>query len=82
MIEEVVSRIEDWRGRDVVITPLPGGLTNTNYKVEVDGVPHFVRVPGASTELLAIDRDNEHPKAQSRFPCRCCAQGIASCPRI
>jgi thiamine kinase-like enzyme len=65
MIEEVVSKIEDWRGRDVVITPLSGGLTNTNYKVEVDGVPHFVRVPGASTELLAIDRDNEHHNAKA-----------------
>jgi thiamine kinase-like enzyme len=34
-------------------------LTNTNYKVEVDGIPYFVRVPGEGTELLAIDRDNE-----------------------
>lgn len=67
MIEEVVSRIEDWRGRDVVITRLSGGLTNTNYKVDVDGVPHFVRVPGASTELLAIDRENEHHNAKAAF---------------
>jgi thiamine kinase-like enzyme len=65
MIEEVVSKVEDWRGRDIVVTPLSGGLTNTNYKVEVDGVPHFVRVPGESTELLAIDRDNEHHNARA-----------------
>lgn len=65
MIEDVVSKVEDWRGRDIVVTPLSGGLTNTNYKVEVDGVPHFVRVPGASTELLAIDRDNEHHNAKA-----------------
>lgn len=65
MIEEVVSRIEEWRGRDVVITPLSGGLTNTNYRVDVDGMPHFVRVPGESTELLAIDRDNEHHNARA-----------------
>lgn len=60
MIEKVVSKIQDWRGRDIVVTLLSGGLTNTNYKVEVDGTPYFIRVPGASTELLAIDRDNEH----------------------
>ena len=60
VIEDVVSGIEDWRGREVVIQPLSGGLTNTNYKVLLDGTPHFIRVPGASTELLAIDRDNEY----------------------
>ncbi|PWB69037.1 MAG: LPS biosynthesis choline kinase [Anaerolineales bacterium] len=60
VIEDVVARVEDWRGREVSIQPLSGGLTNTNYKVLVDGKPHFIRVPGASTELLAIDRDNEH----------------------
>jgi thiamine kinase-like enzyme len=28
--------------------------------VEVDGQPYFVRIPGASTELLAVDRQNEY----------------------
>jgi thiamine kinase-like enzyme len=60
VIDEVVAKISDWKGKNVSIRPLSGGLTNTNFKVEVDGVPHFVRVPGASTELLAIDRNNEY----------------------
>lgn len=60
MIEEVVTKIEDWKEKNISIHPLSGGLTNTNYKVEVDGQPYFVRVPGASTELLAIDRQNEY----------------------
>jgi thiamine kinase-like enzyme len=38
---------------------IPAGLTNANYRVEVDGVPMFVRIPGAATELLAVDRANE-----------------------
>jgi thiamine kinase-like enzyme len=59
LIEEILAKIEDWKGRNISITPLSGGLTNTNYKVEVDGTPYFVRVPGESTELLAIDRRNE-----------------------
>lgn len=60
IIDEVVAKIEDWKGKAVAIQPLSGGLTNTNYKVEVDGTPFFVRVPGASTELLAVDRNNEY----------------------
>ena len=59
IIDEVVARIEDWKNKPVSIQPLSGGLTNTNYKVEVDGTPYFVRVPGESTDLLAIDRANE-----------------------
>jgi thiamine kinase-like enzyme len=60
VIEEVVSKIEDWKGKNVSIQPLSGGLTNTNFKVEVDGNPYFVRVPGESSQLLAIDRNNEY----------------------
>ena len=58
-IEQVVALIPSWTGRRVEIAPMGGGLTNTNYRVEVDGRPHFVRIPGASTELLAVDRRNE-----------------------
>jgi thiamine kinase-like enzyme len=60
IIDEVVNKIDDWKGKNISIHPLSGGLTNTNFKVEVDGIPHFVRVPGESTELLAIDRNNEY----------------------
>jgi thiamine kinase-like enzyme len=59
-IEEVVANIPDWKKKKISIMPLSGGLTNSNYKVEVSGVPYFVRLPGASTELLAINRENEH----------------------
>ena len=60
LIREVVEKIPDWQGKDISIIPLSGGLTNSNYKVDVDGEPHFVRLPGDDTELLAINRDNEH----------------------
>jgi thiamine kinase-like enzyme len=60
VIEDAVLKIDDWKGKGVSIEPLSGGLTNTNYKVDVDGIPFFVRVPGESTELLAIDRKNEY----------------------
>lgn len=60
LIDEVVEKIEDWKGKSVSTQPISGGLTNTNFKVIVDGNPFFVRVPGESTELLAIDRNNEY----------------------
>lgn len=65
IIEEVAAKIPDWRGRQISITPLSGGLTNSNFKIEVDGMPYFVRVPGASTELLAIDRNNEYHNSKA-----------------
>ncbi len=64
-IEEVVAKVGDWRGKAVEIHPLSGGLTNSNFKVIVDGVPYFVRVPGANTELLAVDRSNEYFNASA-----------------
>ncbi|HNO94367.1 MAG TPA: choline/ethanolamine kinase family protein [Anaerolineales bacterium] len=80
VIEEIAARVEEWKGQNVVIDQLSGGLTNTNYKITVNGKPYFVRVPGASTELLAIDRNNEYhntsaaatagvaPKVLQHFP--------------
>jgi thiamine kinase-like enzyme len=58
-IDQVISLIPSWQGRRVQVAPMTGGLTNTNFRVEVDGTPYFVRIPGASTELLAVDRVNE-----------------------
>lgn len=64
-IEQVVNRIPAWNGKTVVFQPLSGGLTNTNYRLEVDGTPYVVRIPGASTELLAIDRANEYHNTEA-----------------
>jgi thiamine kinase-like enzyme len=58
-VEEIIDRIDAWRGRPASIRPLTNGLTNANYRVDVDGRAFVVRIPGVSTELLAIDRANE-----------------------
>jgi thiamine kinase-like enzyme len=57
--EEAVERVSLWRGNDVKISPLSGGLTNENYLVEAGSERYVMRLPGASTELLSIDRANE-----------------------
>jgi thiamine kinase-like enzyme len=56
-IDEVVARL--WPGSEIRVSPIAAGLTNQNFRVEVERTPYFVRLPGASTELLAVDRVNE-----------------------
>jgi thiamine kinase-like enzyme len=46
-------------GRATLVEPIAAGLTNQNFRVEVEGRPYFVRLPGKSTDLLAVDRANE-----------------------
>jgi thiamine kinase-like enzyme len=58
-IEEVIAAIPSWAGRSVTVEPIAAGLTNTNYRVVVDDVPAFVRIPGHGTDILAVDRSNE-----------------------
>jgi len=67
IIQEVVNKIPDWKNKEISIASLSGGLTNSNFKVEVDGIPYFVRVPGESTELLAVNRENEYHNSKAAF---------------
>jgi thiamine kinase-like enzyme len=62
-IDEVVGAAETFRGRAVEVAELSGGLTNTNFLVTADGTRYVVRIPGASTQLLAVDRANERHNA-------------------
>lgn len=57
--EEAAAKVSLFEGEAVRISPLSGGLTNDNYLVERGAERYVMRVPGRSTELLAIDRENE-----------------------
>ena len=57
--EEAATQVALWKGRQLTISPLSGGLTNENYLVESGGQRYVMRLPGRSTELLSIDRANE-----------------------
>jgi thiamine kinase-like enzyme len=59
-IDDVIAGIPEWQGRDVRARSLAGGLTNTNYRVDVDGTSYVVRIPGQSTELLSVNRTHEY----------------------
>ncbi|MGH2411287.1 MAG: phosphotransferase, partial [Chloroflexota bacterium] len=43
------------QGRSLTVAPLPGGLTNINYRIDVDHTSYVVRIPGRTSALLAID---------------------------
>ena len=64
-IEQVVERVTLWDGLDTDVSELSGGLTNTNYVVTAGDDRYVVRIPGRSTELLAVDRGNERHNAEA-----------------
>lgn len=49
-----------WPGEPATILELGGGITNRNYRIEVGGGVYVLRMGGAKTELLGIDRAAEH----------------------
>ncbi len=55
---EIISRIDEWKGKEIRWEPLGGGITNHNYTVYVDDEKYVMRIPGAGTDIF-IDRDNE-----------------------
>lgn len=44
---------------EVTVTPLGGGLTNRNYRVDIDGESYVLRIAGADADKLLIDRGRE-----------------------
>jgi thiamine kinase-like enzyme len=60
LLDDVVARVP---GMDATFTasPLPGGLTNRNYRVtSTNGVEAVVRLSSPQSAQLAIDRDAEY----------------------
>ena len=49
-----------WPDRGAHVVPLSGGITNHNFKVDVNGQVFVLRVGGAETGLLGIDRQVEY----------------------
>src|SRR6266851_2394134 len=54
---EAVERL--WPGQQVRVTALSGGITNHNFRVDVEGDSFVLRMGGAETALLGIDRRAE-----------------------
>ena len=60
-LPEAIARVPQWvDAQGLQTTPLPGGITNQNFKVEVGGEAFVLRITGENTELLGVNRENEH----------------------
>lgn len=60
-VQEAIARVPQWAGlRDLKTTPLSGGITNRNYRIDAGGESFVLRLPGEVTELLGIDRTHEY----------------------
>jgi thiamine kinase-like enzyme len=53
-----------WPGREARVTALSGGITNHNFRVDVDGSSFVLRMGGADTHLLGIDRHAERAASE------------------
>jgi thiamine kinase-like enzyme len=56
-----------WPGRVAEVVELGGGITNRNFKVTVGNDVYVLRMGGAKTSLLGIDRAVEHAAGQRAF---------------
>jgi thiamine kinase-like enzyme len=60
-LDEAIARIPHWKGAgDLRATPLGGGITNNNFRVDVGGESFVLRIAGADTDLLGINREHEY----------------------
>jgi thiamine kinase-like enzyme len=58
-LRRLADRIPEWHDADLAAEPLPGGLTNLNYRVRGAPVDYVLRVTG-DAELLGADREAEY----------------------
>jgi thiamine kinase-like enzyme len=60
-IEEVINRVPMWKNAaDLKVSPLRGGMTNQNYRIDAGKKSYVLRISGDKTDLLGINRDHEH----------------------
>jgi thiamine kinase-like enzyme len=60
-VEEVITRVPRWNNAtDLKVSPLRGGMTNQNYRVDVGKKSYVLRISGDNTELLGINREYEY----------------------
>ena len=60
-VQEAIARVPLWANRrEIEVSELEGGITNLNYRVDVDGKSYHLRISGENTELLGINREYEY----------------------
>ena len=64
-VRQIISRVPAWEGVKEVQIERIAGLTNTNYRITVNGEHFVLRLSGQNTERLGINRSHEHTALQA-----------------
>jgi len=60
-IDKAIEKVPFLVGsKNIKKTPLTGGITNLNFKIDADGRSYVIRLAGEGTEQLGIKRDVEY----------------------
>lgn len=76
----VVRAVPGWADHGFTATPLTQGITNRNFRVDVNGESFVVRLSGRKTELLGIDRYAERMAAEAAAAAGVAPEVIAFLP--
>src|SRR5262249_39674493 len=58
-IVRILTQLPGWNVAEAKVSPLQGGITNQNYRVDAGGDTFVLRIGGRGTHLLGIDRRHE-----------------------
>ena len=64
-VAEAIARVPAWAGKETRATPLSGGITNQNYRVDVEGESFVLRICGDATDLLGVNRAAEYAASRA-----------------
>ena len=64
-VAEAIARVPAWAGKETRATPLSGGITNQNYRVDVEGESFVLRICGDATDLLGVNRAAEYDASRA-----------------
>ncbi|CUX65267.1 MULTISPECIES: choline/ethanolamine kinase family protein [Agrobacterium] len=53
-LEAAIIQVKPWEGRRLRYRPVSGGISNTNFRIEVEGddLGYFLKIPGRGTEMF------------------------------
>ncbi len=61
ILKRIIARVPQWAdAKSIQSSFLAGGISNLNYRVDVDGESFVVRVCGKDLELLGVNRPHEY----------------------
>lgn len=68
-LEQAIEKVDGWSELDIHYRPVSGGISNTNWKIDLpDGRSFFAKIPGRGTEMF-VDRYAAHDASVTAGEC-------------